>query len=188
MSIENTPSQYGSISKLFHWVLALLLIAMVAFGIYLENAEFLPDQIQQKIKLIGLHKSTGILILALVVLRLAWRLKNTTPTAPVTMPQWQKLAANVVHGVLYVAMFAMPITGWMYSSIAGFPVNVYGLFTLPSLLPKNEELTDLFHSIHGFFGDVLIVAFVLHVGAALYHHFYVKDTVLKRMLPFSRVD
>ena len=183
MTIENTPSQYGLISKLFHWILALLLIGMVPFGIYLENTEFSPE----KVKLIGLHKSTGMLILALVVLRLAWRLRSTIP-APVAMPQWQERAASVVHVVLYLSMFALPITGWMYSSIAGFPVNVYGLFTLPNLLPKNENLVDLFHSIHGFFGDVLIVAFVLHLGGALYHHFMMKDTVLKRMLPFARVD
>jgi len=184
MQLGNSQAQYGAGAKFFHWLLFVLLATMIPFGIYLEGMEFSP----QKLQLIGLHKSFGVTILVLVSLRLTWRIFNPPPPLPDHLPQWQKRASHAVHGVLYFAMFAIPISGWMYSSVAGFPVSVFGLFTLPDLLPANEERVELFHSIHGFFGDVLIAAFVIHVAAALNHHFREKDTILLRMLPFTRVD
>lgn len=188
MALRNSDTQYGAGSKIFHWVLAIMLLGMYAFGTYLQNVEFTPDKIGDQIRLIGIHKSVGTTILALVILRLLWRLINPQPPLPEDTPKIERFAAHAVHGILYLAMFALPITGWIYSSLAGFPVSVFGLFTLPDLVPVNKDLTDLFHSIHGFCGDVLIVAFAIHVGAALFHHYYRKDTILLRMLPFAKVE
>ncbi len=136
---------------------------------------------EEKLRLYGIHKEFGILILMLVMFRIVWRIGNIVPLLPSTIPWWQKLAAHTVHWMLYGFMFALPITGWLMTSAAGLPPSFFGFFTLPSLIEPNDALLGLFENIHSWLAYGLIATFCAHVGAALKHHFINKDEVLRRM-------
>ena len=178
MLIKNTQTQYGVVAKFIHWLMALLIIGMLALGLYMSD---LPIS-ELKLRLYGIHKEFGILILMLVMFRIVWRIGNIVPLLPNTIPVWQKFAAHAVHWMLYGFMFAMPITGWLMTSAAGLPPSFFGLFTLPSLIAPNAALFKLFIDIHSWLAYGLIATFCAHVGAALQHHFIEKDDVLRRML------
>lgn len=179
MCFRNTSETYGIISKAFHWVIAVLVIALLAVGLIMADMETNPD----KIKLIGLHKEFGIVVLALAALRLGWKILDVSPLMPKSVGKLAVIGAKSVHFLLYVLMFAMPVSGWMMSSAAGFPVSVFGLFTMPNLVEPNKELRHDLSELHEIFAWGLISLISLHVLAALFHHFYYKDNVLTRMLP-----
>lgn len=177
--IRNTIQNYGFIAKSFHWVMALLIIGMLFVGFYMETLEG-PD----KFRLIGLHKSTGALLLGLVALRLLWRWTNKTPALPGNINGLMRFGAHASHFALYGLMFAMPLIGWAMSSAAGFPVSVYGWFTLPPLIEKSAEMVTLMKTLH-YYGAIAFIALIsLHFLAALYHQFIREDGVLRRMLPW----
>lgn len=180
--IENTEDRYGVVGVLFHWSMGILITALAGLGLYMVT---LPDAgfNIKKITLILYHKDFGMLVLALVILRLAWRLSNVIPQATEHLPDWQKIAARFVHLSFYALMFALPITGWLMSSAAGFPVSLLELFTLPDLISKNEYLFQRFIEIHKWLGYGLIFFILIHTGAALRHHFIFKDDTLRKMLP-----
>ena len=178
MQIKNTETQYGIVNKFLHWFMALIIIGMLILGLYMTD---LPDN-EQKLRLFGIHKEFGLLILFLVMFRVVWRIGNIVPLLPNTIPAWQKFAAHAVHWMLYGFMFAMPITGWMMTSAAGLPPSFFGLFTLPSIIAPNDQLFHLLITVHHWLAYGLIVTFLGHAGAALQHHFIEKDDVLRRML------
>lgn len=178
MQVRNTETQYGIITKSLHWFMALLIVGMLILGLYMAD---LPIS-EQKLRLYGIHKEFGILILMLVIFRITWRIGNIVPLLPNTIPAWQKFAAHTVHWMLYGFMFALPITGWLMTSAAGLPPSFFGLFTLPALLSPNPVWLNLFVNIHTWLAYGLIATFGAHVGAALKHHFINKDDVLRRML------
>jgi cytochrome b561 len=179
MQLKNTIQQYGVIAQLFHWTMAILLIGLLAMGLYMVG---LPIGLK-KLKMYGWHKEFGILILMLVLFRLTWRSININPPLPSTMPAWQKLAALSVHILFYILMFALPMTGWMLSSASGLPVSFFGLFVLPDLVSPSENLRAVLVEIHHWLAYGLIAALCGHMGAALQHHFIDKDDILRRMLP-----
>lgn len=180
--IENTTHRYGAVGVLFHWSMGILIIALAGLGLYMVT---LPDVGFNTIKgtLILYHKAVGMLVLALAVLRLAWRLINVIPQATTLLPDWQKIAARFVHLSFYALMFALPITGWLMSSAAGFPVSFLGLFTLPDLIAQNDYLFRRFIEIHKWLAYGLIFCILVHMGAALTHHFIFKDDTLRNILP-----
>jgi cytochrome b561 len=178
MQIKNTPQNYGLVAKFFHWLMALLIIGIVSVGLYMTD---LPIG-TLKLKLYGLHKEFGLLVLMLVMLRIVWRIGNIAPLLPASMPGWQKLAANSVHWAFYGFMFAMPLSGWAMSSAAGFPPSFFGLFVLPGLIAPDQEKMVLLKTIHQYLAYGLIAAFCAHVAAALQHHFIDKDNTLRKML------
>ncbi len=179
MDFRNSAQRYGVIAQSFHWVMALLIIGMLALGLYMVG---LPIN-ALKLKLYGWHKALGVLILMLVFLRLLWRFTNRVPPLPSTLPVWQRFAAHSVHVALYLFMFALPVSGWMLSSASGLPVSFFGLFVLPDLVLPSEYWRATFGLIHKWLGYALIAAICAHVGAALQHHFINKDDILRRMLP-----
>ncbi|MGE3319510.1 MAG: cytochrome b [Candidatus Berkiella sp.] len=179
MQIKNTINRFGTVAILLHWVIAIIIIGLLGLGLYMVP---LPMNLW-KLKLYGWHKEFGILVLALAVIRVAWRLSNITPKLPEHLALWQKLAAQSVHFAFYLFMFAMPISGWMISSAAGLPVSFFGLFVLPDLVSSNEGMRLLLSEIHKWLGYGLILTIFAHVGAALQHHFIYKDDTLRRMLP-----
>ena len=136
MQLKNTNDNYGAVAKTFHWVIALIIIGMIPFGWYMGDLEASPE----KFRFYALHKSIGITVLALVASRLLWRLWMGAPQALKTHKAWEIRLAKTVHVLLYILMFLMPLSGWMMSSAAGFPVSVFGLFTMPNILNKNQEL------------------------------------------------
>jgi cytochrome b561 len=180
--IENTEHRFGAAAVLLHWFMAILVIALAGLGLYMAR---LPDVgfDTKKITLILYHKEFGLLVLALVVPRLAWRLINKLPQLVAHLPDWQKIAARFVHLCFYALMFALPISGLLMSSAAGIPVSLFGLFTLPDFVPHDDYLFQRFIEIHKWLGYALILFIFLHVGAALRHHFVFRDDTLRRMLP-----
>ncbi|MBN67478.1 MAG: cytochrome B [Rickettsiales bacterium] len=184
MQWRNDDVRYGAIAKMFHWLLAVLVIGMLAFGFYMDSLAFS----QETVKLYGLHKSIGAIILAGMVLRLAWRQANAVPALPQDMDRLKRLAAHLTHYGLYALLIAMPLSGWLMSSAAGFPVSVFGWLTLPDLIASDKQLKELFEEAHELMAFAIIALVSLHALAALYHHFVRKDTILRRMLPWSKVS
>lgn len=176
MRIKNDHLHYGALTISLHWLIALLIIGMLSLGLYMVD---LPIGVQ-KIKFYGWHKAFGTLVLALGIIRLLWRINNITPE--LNIPRWERLAARTMHWALYGFMLIMPITGWLMSSAAGFPVSFFGLFTLPDLIAPNEELRNFFGLAHEYLAYLLIAAIVIHIAAALKHHFIDKDDILRRMI------
>jgi cytochrome b561 len=180
--IENAADRYGIVAILFHWSMAVLVIGLAALGLYMVT---LPDAgfNTKKITLILYHKELGLLALYLLVARWAWRITQLLPQLVEHLPDWQKIAARFVHLSFYALMLALPITGWLMSSAAGIPVTFFGLFTLPDLVYRNDNLMQRFIEIHKWLGYSLLSFIFIHVGAALRHHFLFKDDTLRRMLP-----
>jgi len=158
--------------------MAVLIVTMLCLGLYMTSLILSP----QKLTLYGWHKELGVSVLMLAVLRAAWRLMRVIPAFPSSMPQWEKLAAHASHLALYGFMFMLPITGWLMSSAAGFPISFFGLFTLPTIIHSNKYLQSFFKTTHEYLAYALIALLCLHVLAALKHHFIDKDEILKRIL------
>lgn len=178
MSLKNTADSFGLVSRFFHWVMALLVIGLLAVGIYMTRQDPSPDVF----KLYGLHKATGFIVLILAVLRLIWSLINTRPALLGLSTKLEKLSAHGAHILLYLCLFGMPLSGWAMSSAFGHPPSIFGLFTLPALMGQDKELGKLFGTIHEYMGYSLIALVCAHAGAALYHHIFKKDRTLLRMI------
>jgi len=176
MQIRNSKNHFGIIAISLHWIIAILIIGLLALGLYMVT---LPINLQ-KLKLYGWHKEYGFLVLFLAIFRIVWRLGNQMPD--LALPLLERIAARSMHWAFYVFMFAMPITGWLITSSAGLPASFFGLFTLPNLVAADEHNRALFEWVHQWLGYALIAAIALHTAAALKHHFINKDDILRRML------
>ncbi|HOZ24664.1 MAG TPA: cytochrome b, partial [Thermomonas sp.] len=137
-----------------------------------------------------LHKSIGITILALVAIRIAWRLHAGAPDPIPGSPRWQERIASLTHLALYGLLLAMPLSGWILNSASGFPLQWFGLFNLPAITGKDHELHELAEDIHEWLFWAMATLVVLHASAAFYHHLFQRDATLARMLPgrASRVE
>ena len=183
MTWKNTAERFGVVAKSFHWLVAAIVICVIGVGLYMSDLDPSP----LKFSLSFWHKSFGVTILALMVLRLVWRFANTQPAALENHKRWEKLLARAIHGGLYICLFAMPLSGWAMSSAKGFGVSVFGWFTLPDIVGENKELGEVLNEAHEIIADILIICIVLHFGGALKHHIVDKDSTLRRMLPFGKV-
>lgn len=179
MTYRNTTDSYGAIAKAFHWGIALLVIAMLGAGLYMTTLDPSPKMFQ----IYALHKSVGIAILTLAVLRVLWRFSNPHPYALSNHLAWEKLLARAIHFLLYVSLFLMPLTGWLMSSAKGFSVSVFGWFTLPDFIKPNDALAHLLGDIHQYAAYTLIAMIGLHFAGAIKHHIIDRDATLRRMLP-----
>lgn len=181
MALRNDPQRYGAVAQTLHWTIVVLIVVQVSLALIADD---LPRGVE-KLALISRHKSFGITILALVILRIVWRLLNAPPPLP-PLPRWQHIAAKVSHWGMYALLLAMPLSGWMMSSSANYPVSWFGLFQLPDLVAPSKPLNHLMHDSHETFAILLLTLIGLHVAAALKHQFWDRDSVLRRMLPFRR--
>lgn len=181
MQIKNTPESYGAATKTLHWATALVVIGLLAVGLYMGEAEA-----ALRFKLVPLHKSFGMTVLALVLLRILWHFYSFRPSLVAGKKKLDAFAARAMHYFFYAALIGMPLSGWFMSSAAGRPVRVFGLFTLPDFVKQDQGLRETFGTIHTFLGYTLIIGIVLHVAAALKHHFIDHDATLRRMLPFVK--
>lgn len=177
-------SSYGSVAVAFHWLLGLALVGAFSVGLYMSELPFSP----LRLKLFNWHKWAGITILALSALRLLWRLTHRAPTLPErvlrAMPAWQRQAHHATHSVLYLLFFAVPLSGWAYSSAAGFPIVWFGVLPLPDWVPVNKELADaVLKPLHQTFAFALAALVVLHVAATLKHQFVDRDGLFWRIWP-----
>ncbi len=172
--------RYTRIAILLHWLIAVMIVGAFSLGLVMAD---MPGITPTKLKYFSWHKWSGITILALVCLRLLWRLAHRAPPYPAGMARWQQSAANGLHGLLYVLMFAVPVSGYFYTLAAGVPVVYFGLIALPVLIEPNPELKPILKEIHFWLNMLMAASVGAHVAAALKHHFVDKDGVLKRMLP-----
>ena len=180
---RNSSTDWGTPIKILHWLLAIAVIGMAIFGLLIKYGDFSPVE---RIRLYALHKSTGLTILVLALLRLGIRvIDRRRPELP-PMPRWQHVGATTSHVLLYVVLIGMPLSGWLYNSAAGFPLQWFGQFQVPSLVDRSEELKMLAGSLHFAGLCLLVVLLMAHVSAALKHHFIDRDNVLKSMLPRFR--
>lgn len=184
MPLKNTAQAYGSLAKFFHWLMFLLLLGAIIGG-NLDAA--MPDG-PEKAEALAQHKSFGVLILAVLLLRLFWKLINPTPEHARDIPGWQQSASTLVHWGLYVLMFAQPISGILMSQSFGYPVAVFGLFDVPTLVAENKSFAKIVHEVHQINWILLAALAIGHLLVSLHHHFVRKNDVLRRMLRQPRVS
>jgi cytochrome b561 len=177
-SMAKAAVRYTHTAVVLHWVIALLIFAALALGLYMVGLKLTP----LKLKLYSWHKWLGVTIWMLAVARVLWRATHRPPPAP-AMPAWQHAAAGASHALLYGLLLAIPITGWLFSSASGFPVVYLGLVQLPDLVAKNKELANVLKAVHAYLNYTLMAVVALHVLASLKHHVIDRDDVLHRMLP-----
>jgi len=182
MTFRNTTSRWGHVAQSLHWLIVALIITQVILA---TLAEDLPIGVK-KLAMFARHKSVGITILALAVVRVAWRHSNPTPYLPGTLKPYERMLAHLTHAALYLLLFAMPLTGWMMSSARGFRVSWFGFFQLPDFVPQNQALYEVMKATHDDLALALFAVVALHAAAALKHHYVHKDDVLRRMLPFTK--
>ncbi|MGY0799219.1 cytochrome b [Lysobacter sp. A286] len=183
MSLKNPVDRWGAVSQWLHWVIVALLLCLAVIGLSLDSLPKSPKYFW----VYDLHKSTGLTVLALTVLRLAWRVYAGAPDRLPGLPTWQSRIASVTHGLLYALIFAMPLSGWLYDSASGLrPLHWYTLFEVPKLTGPNPALRELAHGAHEWLFWVLVALVAVHAGAAFYHHFFEGDATLRRMLPKPR--
>ena len=172
--------RYNNIAILLHWFIALLIISAFILGVTMVN---IPGITPTKLKYFSWHKWVGVTVLTLACLRLLWRLFHQAPPYPDSMPAWQKKAANSLHGLLYVLMFAVPLSGYFFTLALGVPVVYLGIIPLPVLIEPNPAIKESLRLLHFSLNLTLFICICLHVLAALKHHFIDRDDVMKRMLP-----
>lgn len=179
MTLRNTSARYGAVSRWLHWVIVVLVAFQVVLGF---TGADLPVGIERLITL-ARHKSLGMTILALMLARLAWRLANPVPNMPVLMPALERRLAMAAHWLFYGLLIALPVVGWIASSASNLTVSWFGWFTFPDLVDTNAGLAKQAKAVHAALAWGLLALIALHAGAALRHHFLLRDDVLLRMLP-----
>jgi len=172
-------THYTRTAKGLHWVMAILLIGLLALGFYMHDLPLSPEKLQ----LYSWHKWAGVTAFLLVLVRLAWRVAHRPPALPASMPKLMQLAAHAGHLALYLLMLAMPLSGWLMSSAKGFQTVWFGILPIPDLLEKNKELGAQLAEVHEALAILFILTLLAHIAAALKHHFIDKDDILTRILP-----
>lgn len=181
---STTSDRYSRGAVVLHWLIALLIILNIIGAFVAEDLSKADEAI-----VIGYHKATGITILVLTLARIVWRLMHKAPPMVETLKAWEAALARVTHAGFYFLMLAVPLSGWaMHSAHSkGKSVSLFGLFDVPALPVGSDEPTaDMFHELHEIFAFVMIGLFLLHVGAALKHHFVDKDGTMRRMVPWMK--
>ncbi len=172
--------KYHILSRILHWLMALLVVTALALGIYMTG---LDQEVSYRYDLYDLHKSIGVLVLILVVIRLIVRVTKSVPALPETMSAFIRTASHIHHVFLYVLMFMVPLTGYLMSNFAGYAVKLFSI-TIPSIVTTNKAFAANFHSAHVILAYILIGFIVLHLLAAIKHRFFdIKEhDVLKTMI------
>ncbi len=179
MPTRNTTDRWGWVSISIHWLTVLMVLSLVVVGLVMQELANSPT----KIEVYALHKSFGLTVLALTVLRLLWRLVAGTPSPVPGMPRWQHFAAQASHAALYAILLAMPLSGWLYNSASGFPLKWFGLLSLPKLSGYDPDVKAFALAMHEWLFITLAIIVTVHAAAALKHHYFDRDATLARMLP-----
>lgn len=181
--LRNTVSQYGSVAKFFHWSVSIMVITLLTVGLLMGN---ITDK-NLKGQVYMLHKSFGLTVLALMLLRLLWTLSNIKPKLPAGTPTWQIVAERIVHYGFYVLLIVMPFSGWVMSTAANRIPQLFGLVALPLPgVPVDKALAGQASSLHSYVGYTIITFLIIHVSAAGKHYFINRDSIMQRMLPSRR--
>jgi cytochrome b561 len=173
------PTQaYTPVARTLHWLTAALVLTLIVVGAIIANT----GDWRGKMVVYDLHKSTGIVVLALVLFRLFYRLTHPPAPLPADIPPIQQLAAHVNHWTLYALLIIQPIVGWIATSAYRAPIPVYWLFEMPPIWREDRAFSERMFTVHAIVATLLAIAAAVHIGAALYHHFGRKDEVLMRMV------
>lgn len=179
MGLKNTTESYGGLTRFIHWVTAALIVVLIPLGLYMNELDSSPF----KVSLYFIHKSLGVFVLALTAGRITWTLTNPRPALLGALTAWERKLAHAVHGLFYLVLFGVPLTGWVMSSAHGYPVSVYGWFTLPDLVDKNHDLAKLLEDVHEIGAWSLVALLVVHIIGVIKHQGVYKDETLARMMP-----
>lgn len=180
MSWRNPHDRWGPLSQLLHWTIVLLITALAIVGLVMVELPKTPRYFW----VYDLHKSVGLTLLALVLVRLAWRAYAGRPRTIAGTPRWQERIAGLTHTALYLLILAMPLSGWLYDSASGLrPLRWFGSFRVPKLSAPDTQIRELAHDAHEWLFWVLLTLVIVHAAAALYHHLFRNDDTLARMLP-----
>jgi cytochrome b561 len=180
--LRNTDLSWGTPAKLLHWAVAVLVFMQAALGWAAVSWRLSPA----KLDLFVWHKSTGLLILVLMIVRAAWRSANAAPLLPADMRPLERRAAQASHFLLYLLLFLMAITGWIINSAANIPFRMFWLIPVPAIVEPDEALALAAARVHLGLFVALSLLLAVHIGAALRHHFLKRNDVLTRMLPGVR--
>lgn len=172
MPMRPSHSSFSLASRILHWLMAPLLLAMLLIGIGMVSTLS-----GWRLWLIGVHKPLGLALFVLAILRLVSRWAFGAPALPDSMPGWQRLAAKLSHWALYGAMLAMPILGWAMLSAAGYPLPGIGGFHLPPIAPQNVDLYAALRFAHGVVGKLFFALIIFHIAAGLLHALMLKDGI-----------
>jgi cytochrome b561 len=190
MHTTPAPTRYGGVARGLHWIVAAVIVMQFLLAPIPEN---LPPGIHvnppfglDKVELLARHRSLGMTALMLMVVRLLWRWRNAPPELAETIEPAARFLTRATHIGFYVLLITMPLSGWMMTSAKGGSASWFGIWTWPSLVGQKPELFGLLRATHGTLSRALFILALFHVGAALKHHFWNKDRVLIRMLPFGR--
>lgn len=183
MGVKNTFEDYGSIAKWFHWGMFVAVVLMLISGHFMGD---IPSRTLRSLTY-TMHKASGITLFFLAALRLAWAFWNRRPSLPKKMHKIERFVAHFMQAALYLMLFIMPFSGWMFTSAKGYSISMFGLFNFPLAPIVGEKIVAHdWHTIHELVGWTLIVLISLHALAALKHHYYDKDDVLRSMFPKIR--
>ncbi|WP_150290224.1 cytochrome b [Sphingobium estronivorans] len=168
--------RYNSLARTLHWILAILILFNLVLG-------FAHEALPKDWKVMPVHKSVGLTVMALTIGRVLWRFTRKAPPLPAAMPAWEKGAAHATHFAFYAFMLVMPLTGWIMSSAGSRPLNWFFLFDVPKFaVSKGDAIVGISGETHEILAFVWAALIVVHVLAALRHHFILKDSVLRRMI------
>ena len=177
MKYRNTKNGYGFVARLIHWVMAFAIFAMFALGYWMMTLTYVSPYYKTAP---DLHRSIGLVLLTLLLVRFVWKLLNPTPSTS-DLSELEHKGSAVVHWLFYALLLAVMVAGYLISTADGRAISVFGLFDVPSLYAQ-KGLEKTAGKLHWILAYLTIALAALHAGAALWHHFVKKDNVLMRML------
>jgi cytochrome b561 len=179
MATTTNPTQFAFLSRILHWLMAALLIAMLFIGVSMVSS--LGDYH----RLLAIHRPLGISILILALMRLVTRLLNRTPTLPPTVPPTERFVMKISEALMYILFMALPLVGWAMLSAGHYPIVMFGSVHLPPIMPARPELYAMLRKTHTVLAYTLFLAFLAHMSGVLFHTWIVRDHFLSRMLPWT---
>jgi cytochrome b561 len=179
MFIANTRQQFGLVAKLIHWLMALLFLGLIWLGWYMVRLGYYDPWSQDSLIV---HKSLGLVVLALALFKLLWLLISPTPEPLPTLNQWQHKSSKLVHWILFLCMFVIPITGYVISTSEGAAIPIFNWFDVPALFVADNSARDVAIDTHYYVAYAILAVVGVHAGAAFKHQFIDRDGTLKRML------
>jgi cytochrome b561 len=184
--LKNSTTEYGSLSKTLHWLMAAIILTLIGVGIYM--ADLPKDTAEQKahaFQFYNLHKSFGVVAMVLIILRLVWIRISPAPALPAAFAPKERMVVKLLQSLLYLMMIVVPLSGYLMSNAGGHPINFFGLGELPALVGESKSLGGIAHEMHEITGWAILVLIVLHMAGAIKHRLKDKGgetDILKRML------
>lgn len=179
MNLRNTDTSWGAVAIGVHWIVALAVAGLFGLGLWMVELNYYSPWYHDAP---AIHKAVGILVLLAMAFRVLWRFTNATPEPLPSLSRFEIKASEAVHGILYLLIFAVLVTGYLISTAADKPVEVFGLFSVPALISGLPNQEDVAGEVHEWLAYGLAAFVGLHAAAALKHHFVDRDATLRRML------